>query len=63
MKAKIVTTQNVKALLAAHEAVGARDLGAPGIVLVHGVAGFGKSTACTWLAVKRNALFLTALPV
>jgi len=63
MRTKIVQIQNVKALVNAYEAVGARAIGAPGIVLVHGVAGHGKTSATCWLAVKRNALFLTALPV
>lgn len=63
MRSKIISTPNVKALLTAYEGVAARPIGAPGIVLVHGSSGFGKSTACIYLSVKRDAIFVTALPI
>ena len=63
MRAKIFKNANIQALLNAYEAVGARTLNTPGIALVHGTVGYGKTSGACWLAVRTNAIFLTALPI
>jgi DNA transposition AAA+ family ATPase len=62
MRHKIVTTSNVRALMAAEAAAETRDPGLPGILLVHGEAGAGKTSTIAHLAVKLGAVYLTALP-
>ena len=63
MRQKICLTSNARCFLAAASAATARDPGLPGIVLVHGEAGRGKTCITAHLAVKQNAIFLTALPI
>lgn len=62
MRQKVVVTENLKVLATAEETVSERTPGLPGIVVVYGGRGNGKSTATAWLAVRKSALFVTALP-
>ena len=59
---KVVYTSNVAALAAAMEALAERSPSQPGVVLVHGETGFGKTIGARHLAVRDDALFVTAMP-
>ncbi|MCK5772028.1 ATP-binding protein [Algiphilus sp.] len=61
MKSKIVLTKNVAALNDAGEALLRRSPGMPGMGLVHGETGYGKTTAITWIANRCNAVYVRAL--
>jgi DNA transposition AAA+ family ATPase len=63
MRTKICLTSNYRAFASAQSAATARDPGLPGIVLVHGEAGRGKTCVTAHLALKQHAIFLTALPI
>ena len=62
MKNKIAQVSNIKMLWHAFETLRARAAGVPGICLICGMAGFGKSVSVTWLAVQPmvNAVFVRA---
>ncbi|MCW5666493.1 MAG: ATP-binding protein [Piscinibacter sp.] len=60
MRNKIAVTKNVGALLRAYESLAGRDPGIPGIGLVHGYTGAGKSTATAWLVNRTNGVYLRA---
>lgn len=62
MRAKICMTANFKAMAAAQSAATGRDAGLPGIILVYGEAGRGKTCITKNLAVKTGACFTTSLP-
>lgn len=62
MRAKICLTANFKAMAAAQSAATGRDAGLPGIVLVHGAPGYGKSCITKHLAIKTGGSFITSLP-
>ena len=59
---KVVYTSNVAALAAAMEALAERSPSQPGVVLVYGETGFGKTIGTRHLAVRDDALFITAMP-
>src|SRR5260370_33473566 len=59
---KLVYTSNVAALAAAMEALAERSPSQPGVVLVYGDTGFGKTIGTRHLAVRDDALFITAMP-
>lgn len=61
MKSRIVLTKNVAALNDAGEALRLRAPGMPGMGLVHGETGYGKTTAITWMANRANAVYVRAL--
>ena len=61
MKSRIVLTKNVAALHDAGEALRLRAPGMPGMGLVHGETGYGKTTAITWMANRANAVYVRAL--
>ncbi len=63
MKSKTVQTTNLRALIRAHQQILSRSPGQPGIAVVHGAAGFGKSTAVLWLSNECNGLQLEASPL
>lgn len=63
MKRIIAPVKNVAALGAAFSALADRDAGVPGIGLVHGFTGAGKSTAVTLLVNRSNAVFVRASAV
>src|SRR5216683_1835545 len=55
---KVVYTSNVAALAAAMEALAERSPSQPGVVLVYGDTGFGKTIGTRHLAVRDRAIFL-----
>jgi AAA domain len=61
MRNKLVQTANVKQLVAAQTALTSRAPGQPGIGVVYGPAGFGKSAAVRWLATLKSGIFVVAL--
>lgn len=61
MLAKIVPVKNVARLNDAGEALRRRPAGMPGMGLVHGETGYGKTTAVTWYANRCNAVYVRAL--
>lgn len=63
MKTKVAQISNVRAMMVAHEALLKRPSGMPGIAIVHGPSGFGKTTAVRWLANRVNAIFVNAVPL
>ncbi len=63
MKNKTVQISNLRALIRAHQHILNRPAGQPGIAVVHGAAGFGKTTAVLWLANEVNGLNLEASPL
>lgn len=60
MRNKIAVTKNVAALLRAYESLAGRDRGIPGIGLLHGQTGAGKTTATAWLVNRTNGVYLRA---
>lgn len=60
MKNRLAPVKNVAALQAAYEALECRDPGVPGMGLVHGQTGAGKTTAVTWLMNRTNAIYVRA---
>ncbi|MCK9193427.1 MAG: ATP-binding protein [Nevskia sp.] len=61
MKSGIVPVKNVARLSAASRALLQRAPGAPGIGLVDGEAGFGKSTATAWLSNQTPSIYVRAI--
>jgi DNA transposition AAA+ family ATPase len=61
MRSKIVPVSNVARLSAASEALLNRDPGMPGMGLIYGNTGLGKTTAVTWLITRNNGVYVRAL--
>ncbi len=61
MRAKIVPISNVSRLSEAGKALVTRAPGCPGMGLVYGFSGLGKSTAIAWLATRQNGVYVRAL--
>lgn len=61
MRYEIVPVTNVARLAEAGNALIERADGMPGMGLIHGHTGFGKSTATTWFVVKCHGVFVRAL--
>ena len=61
MRHKMAIVKNIVALESAYEALAQRGNGVEGMGLVSGDAGFGKTTAITWLRHKTNAVHVRAL--
>ena len=61
MRSKIVPVKNVARLSQASRALLARPPGAPGIGLVEGETGYGKSTAIAWLSNQSPSVYVRAL--
>lgn len=61
MKAGIVPVKNIARLSAASKALLNRAPGAPGIALVEGIPGLGKSTATAWLSNQTPSIYVRAL--
>lgn len=61
MKHKIIPVKNVARLASAYQALEARPLNTPGMGLVWGETGRGKTTATTWLINRCNGVYVRAL--
>lgn len=61
MKSRIVPVKNIARLSKASKALLNRATGAPGIGLVDGLAGYGKSLGTTWLSVQTPSIYVRAL--
>jgi DNA transposition AAA+ family ATPase len=61
MRHAVVQVKNVRNFAIQFESLESRDPGVPGIMLVHGETGAGKTTAVQWLAVQKKAVFVRAL--
>lgn len=61
MRHKIVPIKNVSRLLDASEALINRPIGMPGIGLMHGRSGFGKTTAATWMVNQCHGVYVRAI--
>jgi|CXWL01.1.fsa_nt_gi hypothetical protein len=61
MKAKMAVVKNIINLRNAYAALTERGTGVEGMGLVHGDAGYGKSTAMTWLRAQVNAVNVRAM--
>lgn len=60
MRNKLALTKNVAALQVAFEALVSRDVGVPGMGLVHGYTGAGKTTAVTRLVNRTRGVYVRA---
>lgn len=58
MKNKFVETQNVTALVSTAHALRDRDAGVPGLGLIHGPRGLGKTRTAVWYAARFEAIYL-----
>ncbi|EJG1589867.1 AAA family ATPase [Vibrio sp. Vb0877] len=61
MKHKIIPVKNVARLASAYQALESRPLNTPGMGLVWGETGRGKTTATTWLINRCNGIYVRAL--
>ncbi|SRR5579883_1329194 len=61
MRSKIVPVTNVSRLTEAANALLERAPGMPGMGLIHGETGYGKTTAVTWLITRVNGVYVRAL--
>lgn len=61
MRSKIVPVSNVLRLSEAGSALLNRSVSLPGMGLIEGDSGLGKSTAITWLALKQNGIHVRAM--
>ena len=60
MRNKLAITKNVSALALAYEGLATRDFGVPGMCLVHGYSGAGKTTAVTWQVNRTRGVYVRA---
>lgn len=60
MRSKVAPTKNVAALQLAFEALATREPGIPGMGLVHGYTGAGKTTAVTWMVNRTRGVYVRA---
>jgi len=60
MRQKLALVKNVAALQAAFETLSSRDAGIPGMGLVHGFTGAGKTTSISWLVNRTNGVYVRA---
>lgn len=60
MRTKLAPTKNVAALRLAYEALATRDHGVPGMGLVHGFTGAGKTTAVCELVTRVQGVYVRA---
>lgn len=60
MRHQMALVKNVINAQAAYQTLAQRDLGIPGMMLIHGDPGFGKTTTITWLVNQANGVFVRA---
>lgn len=63
MRSRIVPIKNIARLTAAAKALTSRAPNAPGMGLVEGETGYGKSTAIAWLANQQPSIYVRAMAV
>lgn len=61
MRNKLAITKSVAALQMAYTALETRGFGVPGMALVHGYTGAGKTTAVTWLVNRTRGVYVRAM--
>lgn len=61
MKNSVVTTKNISGLIEASTALLTRTPGTPGMGLIFGKSGFGKTTATAWFVNQRDGVYVRAL--
>jgi DNA transposition AAA+ family ATPase len=61
MRSKIIPTSNISRLSEATAALLSRSPGQPGMGLIEGATGYGKTTATVFISIKVNAVFVRAL--
>lgn len=61
MKSRIVPVKNIALLTQAADVLINRAHGMPGMGLVHGETGYGKTTAVTWLINRVNGVYVRAM--
>lgn len=61
MRSKIVPVSNIQRLTEAANALLERATGMPGMGLIYGETGFGKTTGVTWLITRVNGVYVRAL--
>jgi len=61
VKHRIIPVKNVARVHEASEALIQRDLGMPGMGLIYGETGYGKSTAATWLVNRTRGVYVRAM--
>lgn len=61
MKTRIVPVQNIARLKVAAQALNHRAHGVPGMGVVEGEPGLGKTTAITWLVNKEHGIYVRAM--
>lgn len=61
MRNKLAITKSVGALQLAYEALEGRDIGIPGMALVHGYTGAGKTTAIAWMVNRTRGVYVRAM--
>jgi len=61
MRYKVLPVKNVVALQDASKALMDRPIGLPGMGMVSGPTGYGKTTACTWLVNQVHGVYVRAL--
>lgn len=60
MRNKLALVKNVAALQMAYEALAGRDMGIPGMALVYGYTGAGKTTGITWMVNRTRGVYVRA---
>lgn len=60
MRNTLAPIKNVAALQVAFETLASRDMGVPGMGLVHGYTGAGKTTAITWMVNQTRGVYVRA---
>lgn len=60
MKHVVAPVKNIVAAQSAFQTLSERDIGVPGMMLIHGDPGMGKTTALAWLINQVNGVFVRA---
>lgn len=61
MKSRVLPVKNVSRLKAAGDALMQRSMGLPGIGLISGPTGYGKTTAATWMVNQCHGVYIRAM--
>ncbi|GAB4182009.1 MAG: ATP-binding protein [Thalassobaculales bacterium] len=63
MKHQVVPIKTISRIMEAADALTTRPAGLPGMGLIYGASGLGKTTACAWLRNEIDAVYLCASPL